>query len=710
MAVGKTWQIAVPITREGGTWGYIKVTFQEEYDSLGNYSTLRVTKMTGSNTIRSGNFVSVGTIYVDGSAWYSWNGNNWVFGGLSGDSEFMTWSGASYPSGLRINHNEDGTKNINVSVNISYCGREDGSWSGNGGTVSNTVALTSIPRASTISATDANIESVSTITVNRKSSAYTHTIKYEFGGLSGYINADGGISSSSVKLTATSIGFTIPDSFYTQIPNAKSAVCTLTAVTYSGDTQIGDAKTCKFTVTAPQEACAPEVSGTVVDTNEATKALTGDSNKLIRFYSNALATITATAKNSASITAKSIAGVAVTENSRTIEVVETGSFIFEATDSRGYSNAVQVDKAFVEYIKLTANMTVSRDDPTSGKATLVVKGDYFNGSFGAVVNTLTVQGRIEGGELFTIPFTLDGNKYVATAALSGLDYQKYHEIEVIVTDKLASVTKSQTLNKGIPNYHMGENDVTYEVPVNVKGALNVGENIKLHSDGEGGNITLYPHPDDNASEMSAWSMDTNDGHLRIFGITNDGAVVTPIVLFADGSAAFGNAAQTRANLGAAPLTTIKRKFGNYGGTTAGNCNYYATAEILYLGESRYLVRLTGKIGSSSTASIFTYGVYTPNVLAAINELYGKSYTHIQRTKTGSAKVYKMDGTLEMSGIGYGYIVDSAGDGVGGFAYDYLAPGRIYTNGGAEGLWPMDAFFGYINTTGYLDVVAEFQCS
>lgn len=710
MAVGKTWQIAVPITREGGTWGYIKVTFQEDYDSLGNYSTLRVTKMTGSNSIRSGNFVSVGTIYVEGSPWYGWNGQNWVFAGLSGDSEFMTWSGASYPSGLRINHNEDGAKTINVAVNISYCGTEDGRWSGNGGTVSQNVALTSIPRASTISATDANIESVSTITVNRKSSAYTHTIKYEFGGLSGYINADGGISSSSVKLTATSIGFTIPDSFYTQIPNAKSAVCTLTAVTYSGDTQIGDAKTCKFTVTAPQEACAPEVSGTVVDTNEATKALTGDANKLIRFYSNALATITATAKNSASITAKSIAGVAVTENSRTIEVVETGSFIFEATDSRGYSNAVQVDKTLVEYIKLTANMTVSRDDPTSGKATLVVKGDYFNGNFGAVVNTLTVQGRIEGGELFTIPFTLDGNKYVATAALSGLDYQKYHEIEVIVIDKLASVTKSETLNKGIPNFHMGEGDVTFEVPVNIKGnttidgALTVGENIALHSDNEGGNIALYPHPDNNAAEMAVWSIDTNHGRLRIFGIRNDDAYIEPIILFPDGAIYFGNAAQTRANLGAVPsVDTTKRHFTNFGGTVDGEVNYYASIALRHLGNDKYHFKLWGKMEfvTAASATNYNYGVHPNKVLTTINGLFGKSYTTIVVVHNPYVEVYKSDGTPELTKRGYGFTTNAG---------IYWGIARFYTETGSVGAWDQNLMSNSMGGSGYVEIEGYVQCS
>lgn len=142
MAVGRTWDITAPCTN-----GYIKVWFQEDYFIDGNYSTLKVTKMAGCNTMINSqasqvNLVSAGTISIDGSQWYSWNSNNWVFGGSYTESEFMTWSGASYPSGLRINHNLDGSKTINVSLNITHFGTEANSGAGKGGSDSKNIELT----------------------------------------------------------------------------------------------------------------------------------------------------------------------------------------------------------------------------------------------------------------------------------------------------------------------------------------------------------------------------------------------------------------------------------------------------------------------------------------------------------------------------------------------------------------------------------------
>ena len=139
-----------------------------------------------------------------------------------------TWEGWIY-------HNSDGTKSINVSASFS-------STSSNlsGGSVSGAVQLPTIPRASSISATSVDIGSNTTITINRASSSFTHTITYSFGSLSGTI---------ATKTSNTSISWQVPTSFYAQIPNAKSGTCTLTCITYSGDTQIGTSST-TFTITA----------------------------------------------------------------------------------------------------------------------------------------------------------------------------------------------------------------------------------------------------------------------------------------------------------------------------------------------------------------------------------------------------------------------------------------------------------------------------
>lgn len=369
-----------------------------------------------------------------------------------------------------IKHNNDGSRRVAMKIEAGiyvWAINKDGSA---------TFDLDTIPRASTIGAADANIGSNTTIVVNRKSTAYTHSIAYKFGSLSGYITADGKTSSSESKYSATTISFAIPTSFYAQIPNAKTGTCTLTIKTYSGSTQIGDAQTCTFTVTAPQSACAPSVSGTVIDSNATTKALTGDDSKLVRYYSTALCTITAKAKNSASITDKKIGGAAVSGDTRSIQNVEQNTVSFYAKDSRGYEATANVGFTLIPYVLLTNNSSGQRTDPTSGNAKLTIKGDFYSGSFGAVDNALSVKYRIAPaggsyGDYVDVTPTTTGDSYSATVPLSGLDYEMKYNIQIVAADKLASVAKTIEIRRGIPIYDWGKNDFAFHVPVYVVGNL-----------------------------------------------------------------------------------------------------------------------------------------------------------------------------------------------------------------------------------------------
>ena len=388
-----------------------------------------------------------------------------------------------------LDHNEEGEKDFDVSITAGIYAYNSSNTTGSG-----SFTLNQILRESSVGATDANIGAVSAIAVNRKSEAFTHSIKYAFGSLSGYITAAGGVSSSEVKFSDINIAFTVPTSFYAQMPNAKTGVCTLTITTYYGSTKIGSAKTAEFMVTAAQSTCAPEVSGTVVDSNDATIALTGTKNKLVRYYSNALCTITATAKNSASIAQKKIGGTTVSGTTRTILAVEVDAVTFETTDSRGYSAAADVDFELVPYVKLTSNPAGQRTDPTSGNATLSLRGNFYNGSFGAVSNALTVKYRIAQvggsyGDYVTVTPTLSGNTYSAEVSLSGLNYEYAFRVEVVTTDKLATVTKYITIKQGIPVFDWGEKDFRFNVPVDFAGGVSASMISLGEYTGDLGSIT-----------------------------------------------------------------------------------------------------------------------------------------------------------------------------------------------------------------------------
>ena len=445
--------------------------WEEVYNPLTNLSEPAIVGADVRTSGWRGNYQFGGDIKADESPWAQ-------FGKLFryiASADGVTWQpleamDVPFPWKISIPHEADGSKTVSVSINMTLNVWNTASIAVTGSTA---ITLTHIPRASGVGATDADIESTSIIAVSRKSDAYTHTIAYQFGSLSGYISADGSCVSSAQKLTATSIPWTVPASFYTQIPNAKNSICTLFCTTYSGDTQIADPQQAQITCTAAESRCAPELIASVRDGNETTVKLTGNADTLVRYFSAAVCTMQATARNGASIVSNTIAGADAPDGRRTINNVETGSITFVTTDSRGYSAALTVDKALVPYNRLTCKAVATRDDPTSGRATLHLSGTGFSASFGAVYNAITAKYCIGSGEYSDVQLLWDSNQYTAAVQLSGLDYRQSFTLNIIVKDKLMEVQTKATLAQGIPLLDAGENDISVNRLLQIKAGMTI---------------------------------------------------------------------------------------------------------------------------------------------------------------------------------------------------------------------------------------------
>ena len=451
----------------------VELSVSEKYDILTNASSVTVGLRIKSTNKLGVQYLS-GSIKIDGEKLLVMDStvstHNVVI------SSYNTWykvmrSSDQYTDSpwtkANIAHDPEGAKNITLELEMRGYGLDD--YLSLRVAATKTIALTNIPRASKVTATDANIGAVSTVSVIRRVSAYSHCVAYRFGTLSGYLSADGSLSSGEIRLTETNIPFLLPESFYSQIPDRPSGECTLTVKTYSGDQQIGEPQSTTFTVTAAKDLCQPQVRGSVEDVNARTIALTGNANILVRYASNALCRITAEARNGATIVSKLIAGQKAEADERLLEAVETGNISFHCTDSRGYSAGVNTEKILVPYLHLTAELTARRTDPTSGKAILEISGNWFNGRFGAEENNLSAAYTVNGGAPVSLNLITDGNTYKGSVNLSGLDYLRSHTIGMTVSDRLQTVTKSVSVGKGIPVFDWDEDDFQFHVPVSLAG-------------------------------------------------------------------------------------------------------------------------------------------------------------------------------------------------------------------------------------------------
>ncbi len=423
-------------------WRYYLVCTEQEVSIPNNTSKLKVDVYLGatsySRAVR-GSVSATHTVNV--------NGTNYTFttGAYTIEKNTNVLLGSITTNA--ITHDADGSKKVSVTASSPDLAQASG-YGPYSGSATGEVTLTTIPRTSSVTCADGNIGSTTTINIVRASDTFTHTLKYAFGTLTGTI---------VTKTKETSYGWTIPTSFYAQIANAKSGKGTITCETYSGDTLIGSS-TCPFNALVLEENNKPTITATVVDSNTTTTALTGDNNKLVKYFSNAKVTMTATAKNSATIKSQKVTcgdGKSSTSATATLNAVESGTFNLTCTDSRGFVGTNTVTKTMVNYIKLAiTSLSIARESSTSNTVKISLKGNYFNSSFGSVANTLTLKWRyrLQGGTwsgYTTVTATKSGNTFTYSGTLgTTFDYKQAYEFEVVAQDKLITDTKTQPVTKG----------------------------------------------------------------------------------------------------------------------------------------------------------------------------------------------------------------------------------------------------------------------
>ena len=492
------------------------ITWSAKQNVEGNYSDVTVTSYWKTNNTRWG-FDTEGSraasITINGNTTSISKRFDSTNGTGTGWKQENPWAIQTVTE--RVYHNSDGSKSISISARAngyaaSY-GPSNSSDSSGDCTASGTISLDTIPRASKVSATNADIGSTSTITVSRYSTSFKHTVSFSCPGISDtVIESD---SESSV------IPWNVPVSIYATIPAAKYATVTITCRTYSKDTGalIGEPTTATMKAIANEEECKPTVSGTVTDVNATTVSLTGNAKTLIRYKSTASCKIVATAKNSASISAQYVNGVSIPSGTVEIQNSEAVSFDFSATDSRGYPASALVKPTVIPYIPLTINPTFRRVSPTSNIITVEFYGNFFSGNFGAFSNSLKVKYRYKeyGTETWSAYVTIsassinihgDGtyNSNGAVTLGSNFDYRKSYDMAIVAQDGngtyvLSDVSSVAQVTRGEPVFDWSNTDFRVRetlrtANVEPDGEMSIGTNEKPYSTGYFNQIYIGGNP------------------------------------------------------------------------------------------------------------------------------------------------------------------------------------------------------------------------
>jgi hypothetical protein len=248
----------------------------------------------------------------------------------------------------------------------------------------------------------------------------------------------------------------------------------------------------------------PTLTPIVRDVNPVTLAVTGDEYKVILSRSNCYFETGAAAHKEATIASQLVTnGTEAVKNQANgiIEAIESNIFTFNATDSRG----INADTATVEinalpYVPLTCNQTVEMEliNEDNTEAVVTISGNYFNGSFGIVENTLKLEirrsmdnarGLSEWVDITPLVPDISDNKYTLTFNVSNLKGGIAYDFQCRATDKLGTVETPIYTAILTPIFDWSETDFNFNVPVNINGDLTISGSLTT-GDGEG---FLLPH-------------------------------------------------------------------------------------------------------------------------------------------------------------------------------------------------------------------------
>ena len=347
---------------------------------------------------------------------------------------------AIFHQDLTIEHNNDGTKTLNVQVGITH-----DMFNSSASSVSWNCTLTTIPRASSFTLSSSSVEAGSklTLTISRAASSFTHHTHIIFGTEVFTIqNGVGTTDSANISM----------DTLH-QIPNATSGIGTVYCDTYNGNTFIGTTSK-GITINAPASV-VPTFSS--LDITRVDGVVPSSWGVYVKGKSKAKLAINGAAGAYSSTISKyniSGGGYSSTASSFTTGFLNTsGTITFSATitDSRGRTATKTTTCSVVDYSspKITG-LTAKRcnsDGTANDEGTYVQITPTYSYSSVSGKNSLTanIKYRQVGASSWSSATTISSSGTAIIIGANKISPNNSYEFMLTIQDAFETVTKTITV-------------------------------------------------------------------------------------------------------------------------------------------------------------------------------------------------------------------------------------------------------------------------
>ena len=418
---------------------YLKFSWSVQSQSVANNTTKIAWRLEGAGTggsswYKAGNF----KVVIDGSTVYS------------SSTRINLYNGTLVASGTyTFTHNSSGAKSFTASAQAGiYTVAVNCSGSG-------TFTLPTIARVSTINSITGNkITDNFSVNYTEYSSAFTNNLLIAISGQS---------TAQTITDYQSGAGFTLStalkNAIYSATASSKTVTLAFKIATYNGSTLVGTSSATTVTVTVNNSN--PTVGGiTYADTNNATVAITGNNQYIIRNNSTLQVTLSnLTALNGATLskveltiagntTTVNLSGTTVASqvvNIGAINLSSNGTLTVKLTDSRNNSVTTTANILVYDWVAPTAVISCQRESNYYSDTNLLVNAHY--SALGGN-NAVTIKAYTKLSSASSYGSAIDVTD--GTVTVLNLDNTEAWNVKVEVTDKLTTTTYVLYVDKGQP--------------------------------------------------------------------------------------------------------------------------------------------------------------------------------------------------------------------------------------------------------------------